>query len=287
MNPYLPPPLAFRHLLASREAFFELTKTHAAELAAQRAFETALAQGGPEFDFHAYCSACERVMPLRIDLQWGDGIKPNWRERLQCTCGLNNRVRAAFGLFRETIARKSTPRVYATEQVTALFERVRRLVPEAMGSEFLRDGTVCGRTNGAGIRHEDLTALTFPNESFDVVLSFDVLEHVPDYRACLRELARVLDVGGKLIASFPFNIGAAETVVRASLDASGAITHHLPPEYHGDPVSADGCLCFQVFGWSVLDEMRNAGFSDAHVLLYWSADHGHLGAHQLLITATR
>ena len=66
----------------------------------------------------------------------------------------------------------------------------------------------------------------------------------------------------------------------------GAVTHHLPPEYHGDPVDNAGCLCFQVFGWSVLDDLRAAGFAEAHTVFYWSPDCGYLGPNQLQIIAT-
>jgi 2-polyprenyl-3-methyl-5-hydroxy-6-metoxy-1,4-benzoquinol methylase len=34
--------------------------------------------------------------------------------------------------------------------------------------------------NAACVRHEDVTYLSFPDEAFDVIGTFDVLEHVPD-----------------------------------------------------------------------------------------------------------
>lgn len=45
--------------------------------------------------------------------------------------------------------------------------------------------------------------LPYDDGSFDVVLVFDVLEHVPDPRALLREVARLLTPGGKLLAFIP------------------------------------------------------------------------------------
>ena len=46
-------------------------------------------------------------------------------------------------------------------------------------------------------------ALAFETEAFDVVLSCDVLEHIPDDRRALGEMARVLVPGGLLIATVP------------------------------------------------------------------------------------
>lgn len=44
--------------------------------------------------------------------------------------------------------------------------------------------------------------LPYPDSSFDMVLSFGVLEHVPDDRASLRELVRVLTPGGLFFCFF-------------------------------------------------------------------------------------
>ncbi len=45
--------------------------------------------------------------------------------------------------------------------------------------------------------------LPIANESIDVVLSYDVLEHVQDESAALREIRRVLKPGGEIILSVP------------------------------------------------------------------------------------
>jgi len=45
--------------------------------------------------------------------------------------------------------------------------------------------------------------LPFPAETFDLVTSFQVLEHVPDATAFLRELARVVRPGGTVILATP------------------------------------------------------------------------------------
>jgi len=49
---------------------------------------------------------------------------------------------------------------------------------------------------GAEIRQADVEALPFANASFDYVLCVEVLRYLPDPRACVREMARVLKPGG-------------------------------------------------------------------------------------------
>jgi ubiquinone/menaquinone biosynthesis C-methylase UbiE len=46
--------------------------------------------------------------------------------------------------------------------------------------------------------------LPFKNETFDCILSNEVLEHVPNLRESLTELNRVLKPGGKIMVTVPF-----------------------------------------------------------------------------------
>jgi len=58
--------------------------------------------------------------------------------------------------------------------------------------------------NGAlGFKLLDATSLPFADNSFDVVVSFEVIEHVKDYERFLSEIRRVLRRNGKLIFSTP------------------------------------------------------------------------------------
>lgn len=59
-----------------------------------------------------------------------------------------------------------------------------------------------------GIDHVcDARAIPVPDHSFDAVLCTEVLEHVPDPVAVVRELGRVLKPGGRLILTAPLGSG--------------------------------------------------------------------------------
>ena len=213
------------------------------------------------------------------------------REGVVCArCGMSARLRAAAGMLEQVAS--VTDRIYVTEQSTPFYAFLQSRYPRVQGSEFEPDAAkreamaaYLASIGGSGaVAFEDVTRLTMAGASQDVVLSFDVLEHVPDFRMALAEFARVLRPGGTLQATFPFT-DATDTLVRARLREDGGIEHLLEPEYHGDPIGGP-VLCFYHFGWDVLDAARRAGFSEARMVAPWSPEQGVYYGHWVL-QATR
>lgn len=241
--------------------------------------------------WHGCCALCER--PVQFALAVPVEGQANFREEMACPgCGLNARVRA--GLHLATAGQPTGARFYITEQASRPFVWLQARYPHALGSEFTTDperisalATALHDDLGGrgGIQFEDVTALSMADATLDGVLSFDVLEHVPDYRRALAEFARVLRPGGRLVLTAPFLRDSERTLVRARLGGDGAVEHLLDPEYHGDPVG-DGILCFYHFGWDLPDQARAAGFSDARMVLPWSPGLGYCGELWTLV-ATR
>lgn len=56
-------------------------------------------------------------------------------------------------------------------------------------------------------KHEDIQALSFADGEFDLAISCETLEHVPEPRQGVQELFRVLRPGGKLILTTPNYVG--------------------------------------------------------------------------------
>lgn len=238
-----------------------------------------------------YCASCRMWTRFSVDYNHCSEFRgrsiPDWRETLICPgCHLNNRMRLALHLFEDHLKPSTDAQIYLTEQTTYLYAQISRKFRNVGGSELLTDGTAPGETNAAGIRREDLTDLTFPDASVDFIVSLEVLEHIPDYRAALQEAARVLRPGGALLLTAPFH-GGERNLVRARIAQDGQVEHLEVPEYHGDPLSSDGCLCFYHFGWELMDDLRAAGFSDVAGLMCWSRDLAYLGENQIQFVARR
>ncbi len=287
------------HVPVVRETTFDgYHRTRAAQRAiveARRGAELALLRGGEEaFWIRGHCVLCNGETEFQVGFMFAskrtaDGILiPNWREHLNCKqCGLVNRVRAALHLFQQELRPHRLADVYITEAVTPAFRWLKEHFPHAVGSEYfagtLRSGTVVN-----GIRHEDLQALSFADDSFDYILSFDVLEHVPDDGRAFREMFRCLRPGGAMLFIAPFDSELEENFVRAVLREDGSIQHLAEPEYHGNPVDPEGgALAYRVFGWDCLRQLSGLGFETPMAFNYWSRELGYLGDPQFAFIARK
>lgn len=226
--------------------------------------------------FDGWCGSCERPAWFSFDVR--DDGTIDLREQMVCDhCDLNARHRVSMGLLAELRRDGASARVYATEQASPAFRWIKTHYAGAVGSEFFSPDQK-GRLDtqlksllgdDAELEREDVTALSFEDESFDAVVSSDVLEHVPDFRAALENFYRVLAPGGDLILTVPFLDASQDSLRRAEIDGSGEIRHLVEPEYHGDPVSPEGVLAFHSFGWDLLDALRECGFKTAQWCLPW------------------
>ena len=87
---------------------------------------------------------------------------------------------------------------------------------------------------------EDLSNLTFENDSFDMICHSHVLEHVEDDVAAISESYRCLKPGGTLLLSIPIQTD---------------FTFPVHDEYHGD-----NSFVFRRNGWDIIEKLKSEGF---------------------------
>ena len=208
-------------------------------------------------------------------------IGSEMREHL-FAAGLNPRQRAMLELVLEFLRERGIAehdaRIYGHEAITPMAMIMRGRFPRYVGTEYATDEAARARL--FPILHGDICQSEWPDSVFDLVLSADTLEHVPLADAALRETARILRKGGRLIAIVPVPVTWQQESVRFAELLDGRLTHLQKPIYHGNPADPEGgSLVYEIPGWDILQRARSAGFSDARMLLWADARRGIVASH--------
>ncbi len=250
-------------------------------------------QPNQPFALVGYCIVCRDAVSFSVEFQspWRapDGILiPNWRESVVCpTCKLSARQRIVAWLLSQDCRAgtyggnpASDITGYIMEQRSPLYRWVADAWPtlNIVASEYQGSGPGAAKLQGAAdmVRYEDAEHLTLEDASVDVFVSCDVFEHLDDPSAALSELGRVLRPGGTAILTFPMDPHLPASIRRAQ-GKGDQVEHLLPPIYHRDSDGINDVLVYHDFGWSILDEMRKVGLTEAALNVYWSYICGFLG----------
>lgn len=114
-----------------------------------------------------------------------------------------------------------------------LLKRARERGWRATGVELSPDAVAHAKALGLDVHQGTLADAALPGDAFDVVYMGDVLEHVPDCRATLAEVARVLVPGGHAVVRGP--ITTHSLARRLGLALYGALGRDIvlrEPPYH-------------------------------------------------------
>ncbi|MBC7489782.1 MAG: class I SAM-dependent methyltransferase [Glaciimonas sp.] len=221
------------------------------------------------FQHQGRCPLCEKGVAFTANNTW-------FRDSLLCSdCGSIPRERALFIVikdyypnYRELCIHESSPANRGTSP---------KLKKECVGyssSQYFPNivpGTIEPAT---GFRCENLEALSFPDNSFDIFVTQDVMEHIFDYEKSFREIARVLKPGGAHIFSVPLINKANKSESWASRGESGEIIYHHTPEYHGNPVDAKGALVTMHWGYDIARYITDTAKTPTTIIMIDDIDLG-------------
>ncbi|NJM62973.1 MAG: class I SAM-dependent methyltransferase [Oscillatoriales cyanobacterium RU_3_3] len=125
-----------------------------------------------------------------------------------------------------------------------------------------------GQTHSTGWRNEDLENLTFADESFNLTITQDVMEHIFDPAKAFSEIARTLKKGGAHIFTVPIVNKEQPSKINAKKDENGNAIILGYPDYHGNPVDNKGSLVTMYWGYDICDFiLKHSGLSTTIVYI--------------------
>lgn len=117
-----------------------------------------------------------------------------------------------------------------------------------------------------GERCENFEALTFEDESIDVHISQDVMEHVFDPAKAFSEIERTLKPGGFHIFTVPIPMKDKPTRKRAEINDT-EIVYLEEAIYHGNPVDENGALVVYEWGYDICNFIFNSSNLFTHTVI--------------------
>ena len=137
------------------------------------------------------------------------------------------------------------------------FRKYLRRHPNYQQSSFLPDSS--SEKQRAEVRCENLESLTFDDNSFDLVISSDIMEHVRKPYDAFAEIYRILRPGGCHVFTIPLSWPPTRRTVKR-IDVDGKDAFLMPPVYHGSPMKNCSNLVYNDFGEDLIATLGCLGY---------------------------
>ena len=232
-----------------------------------------------------YCVVCGNQSIFRFDptiitpqLREAWGISErlveafNRKESMFCgSCGSSLRVRRLAAVLMQTFAERSglSCKSFAELLENKGFRDLKMAEINACGAlhSYLKDHPNLSYSEWLphaepgevhdGVRCEDLQRLTYPDNYFDIILTSETLEHVPDPGKAWHEIFRTLKDGGYHIFTIPVLLSLPTSVRRANL-VDGKRENLLAPAYHG-AWGSENMFVYTDFGADLVEKLNGIG----------------------------
>jgi SAM-dependent methyltransferase len=184
--------------------------------------------GDRKGDRRGHCSVCGEearfvrnrwILSRELRDAWPTGFVA--RESMLCTaCGSSGRVRSLAAALLILYAERAASIAELVDEIGFRALHVAEINAAGRMHPFLAG---LPRLTYVEYPEEDIQSLSWPDACFDLILTSETLEHVPDLDAALRETRRVLRPGGRHVLTVPVDPRLATTRSR----------NGLPPQHHG------------------------------------------------------
>jgi len=179
-----------------------------------------------------YCTVCENdTMFIVKDTRLRDNY-------LCAECRSIPRVRHIIHVLQRQFLRFQELTIHESSPSGPSFKKFRTIYSKYIPTYFWPD--VAPGTHRNDYRCENLEALTFPDASFDLVITQDVMEHVMNPDKAFSEIARTLKPGGAHVFTIPW-YSPKPTFIRAA-EVGENIEYYADKDYHGNPIDEGGAL---------------------------------------------
>lgn len=209
------------------------------------------------------------------------GDEVNWAEQIICpSCQCNARSRYWIS---QIVEQSAGGKFFVLERN----QNERKHISRLLGS---RADLYAWRTAGQSDPVQgklNLEHLPYGDGSLSFCGSYDFLETVEHPEVTLREMARVLQPGGRMLLHTLFDANADETVARAvRRDGQPVSDRGL---WYRDPGAPEKelTLVWHVFGWDLLETIRQCGFGKVYAVTHYSISDGYMGYLPVWIEAVR
>jgi len=191
-----------------------------------------------------FCPICEKKSKFVANHEW---LRDNYRCEL---CNSIPRQRHVQHILNTVIPGWKEMRIHESSPCA---DYLKKVAPGYTASQYFPEKDP-GESVGE-FTNQNLESLSFSDNTFDIFLSQDVLEHVFNPKMAIQEMLRVVKPGGYVIFTIPIFHGKS-TLQRAKLNNTDEIEYLADAVYHGNPIDKDGSLAVWDYGDDIVDQFK-------------------------------
>jgi SAM-dependent methyltransferase len=221
----------------------------------------------PLFEHAGWCPICEADATF-------SSTGPYFRNTLKClACRTGPRQRAVMEVLGRLFPNWKTQIIHECSPAMGLSDKLARECKGYVGTHYDTSVPFGEISQSNGYRSEDLEAQTFSDESFDIVITQDVFEHIFHPDRAIKEIARTMRPGGAHVMTTPITRKERPSRRRAAI-VNGNIEYLRDQNHHGNPIDKSGSLVTIDWGYDIAAYLAEHSGLSIMIMDIDNIDHG-------------